>query len=121
MKRVRILLADRHALLLDALTCFLSEAPDIEILGRAKSGSEALSLAGMHRPDLVVIDFALSGRSGLDVTRRLTSELWAPRVVVMSFHEELPYRLAAEAAGADGFVLKQDLVRRILPLIRSLM
>jgi two-component system nitrate/nitrite response regulator NarL len=121
MKPCRVLLADNHAMLLDALSRFLAEIPEIDIVGRTRDGFEALALAILHRPDLVVMSLAMSGLTGLELARRVAAEPRAPRVVLMSFHDEPEYRRAAETAGADGFVLKQELGTKLVPLIRSLM
>ncbi|MGP0062265.1 MAG: response regulator transcription factor [Isosphaeraceae bacterium] len=121
MKRCRVLLVDSHSLLLDILARYLAEFPEIDIVARTRDGLEAMTLAILFRPDLVVMNLAMSGLNGLELTRRVAAEPWAPRVILTSFHDEPEYRLAAEAAGADGFVLKQDLGTKLVPLILSLM
>ncbi len=100
---------------------FLAETPEIDIVGRARDGLEAMAMAILHRPDLVVMNLAMSGLTGLELTRRVAAKPWAPRVVLMSFHDEPEYRRAAESAGAAGFVLKQELGTKLVPLILSLM
>jgi DNA-binding NarL/FixJ family response regulator len=121
MKRCRILLADDHLPLLSVLDQFLAEVPEIEVIAHAQEGLEAMALAILHRPDVIVMNLAMSGLTGLELTRRMAAEPWAPRVVLMSFHDELEYRRAAESAGAAGFILKQDLGTKLVPLILSLM
>ena len=121
MQPCRILLVDDHPLLLDILNRFLAEVSGIEIVARARDGREAMSLAVRHRPDLVVTNLVLPGLGGLELTRLLASEPRAPRIVLMSFHEEPEYRKAADSAGVDGFVLKQDLGTKLVPLIHLLM
>jgi DNA-binding NarL/FixJ family response regulator len=121
MQTCRILLVDAHPLLLDILNRFLGEISEIEIVARARDGLEAMSLAILHQPDLVVTNLALPGLGGRELTRRLAAEPRAPRIVLMSFHDETAYREAADAAGADGFVLKKDLGTKLIPLIQSLM
>jgi DNA-binding NarL/FixJ family response regulator len=121
MQRCRILLVDSHALLLDVLDRLLREVPEIDVVARTRDGLEAMALVMLHRPDLVVMNLAMSGLTGLELTRRVAAEPWAPRVVLMSFHDEPEYRRAAESAGADGFVLKQELGTKLIPLILSLM
>jgi DNA-binding NarL/FixJ family response regulator len=90
-------------------------------VARARSGSQAIALVGLHRPDLVLMNLVLPDVSGLEVTRRLAAAPWAPRIVLMSLDDEPEYRRAVRAAGADGLVLKQDVGTELLPLIRSLM
>ena len=121
MQRCRILLVDDHPLLLEVLNRFLAEVSGIEIVARASDGLEAMSLAVVHRPDLVVTNLALPGLGGLELTRCLAAQPRAPRIVLMSFHDESEYRHAADAAGADGFILKQELGTKLVPMIQSLM
>jgi DNA-binding NarL/FixJ family response regulator len=121
MQHCRILLADGHPLLLGVLDRFLSEVPGVHVVARALNGSQAMSLVDLHRPDLLLMNLVLPDVSGLEVTRRLTAAPWTPRIVLMSLHDEPEYRWAVQAAGAHGFILKQDLGTKLLPLIRLLM
>ena len=121
MQHWRILLADGHPMLLGVIGRFLSEVPGIHVVARALTGSAAMSLVELHRPDLLLMNLVLPDVSGLEVTRCLTAAPWTPRIVLMSLHDEPEYRQAVQAAGADGFVPKQDLGTKLLPLIRSLM
>jgi DNA-binding NarL/FixJ family response regulator len=118
--RCRILLVDDHPLILDVLNRFLSEVSGIEIVARASDGLEAISLATLHQPDLVVTALALPGLGGLELTRYLAAQPRAPRIALMSFHDESEYRRAADEAGADGFIVKQELGTKLVPMIRSL-
>jgi len=119
--RWRILLVDDHPLLLNVLDQFLADARELEVVARAGDGLKAMALAVLHRPDLVVVNLALKGLGGLELTRRLVDQPWAPRVVLMSFHDDHEYRRAAQAAGAHGFVPKQELGTKLVPLIHSLL
>ena len=121
MQHCRILLANGHPVLLGVIGRFLSEVPGIQVVARAGTGSQAMSLVELHRPDLLLMNLVLPDVSGLEVTRRLAAVPWTPRIVVMSLHDEPEYRRAVQAAGADGLVLQQDLGTKLLPLIRSLM
>ncbi len=121
MRPCRILLVDEHHLLLEVLNRFLAEVPGIEVVACASDGLEAMSLAVAHQPDLVVTNLALPGLGGLELTRSLAAGPRAPRIVLMSFHDESEYRLAADAAGADGFILKQELGTKLVPMIQSFM
>jgi DNA-binding NarL/FixJ family response regulator len=115
-------MVDDHAAFLDELTHLLEENREMDIVGRAISGEEALEQTGALRPDLVLMDLAMPGMGGLEATRRLkiTMGAGAPRVIVLSLHEHVMYRLAAREAGADGFVPKSQLGAQLLPTIHSL-
>jgi two-component system nitrate/nitrite response regulator NarL len=120
-QRWRVLLVDDHPLLLDVLNRFLTEVSGIEIVARASDGLEAISLAILHQPDLVLTNLVLPSLGGLELTRYLAAQPRAPRVVLMSFHDESEYRQAAAAAGAAGFILQQELGTKLVPMIESLM
>ena len=121
MRSCRILLVDDHSLLLGIVNQLLAEISDIEIVALTREGLEAMSLAVRHQPDLVVTNLAVPRLDGLELTRRLAAEPRGSRIVLMSSRDEPEYRVATDAAGADGFVLEADLGTKLVPLIQSLM
>jgi two-component system invasion response regulator UvrY len=116
----RILLVDDNAQFLESITHFLEGEPDIEIAGRALSARAALAQVVSLRPDLVLMDMAMRGMSGLEATRRIKEKLDPPRVVIMTLHDDPEYRAAAAEVQADGFVAKAELGTQLLPLIQEL-
>lgn len=118
--RIRTLMADDHATFLDELAHFLAENSEMDVVGRATSGEEALERTNALRPDLVLMDLAMPGMGGLEATRRLKAKTSAPRVIMLSLHEHPMYRKAALDAGANGFIPKSELGATLLPMIRSL-
>lgn len=121
MSAVRVILVDDNPDFVRTVADFLAQDPAIEIIGLATSGEAALDLTAAHRPDLVVMDLAMPGMGGLEATRRLKAECPAPRVVVLSLHDDEAYRLRARQAGADGFVAKSELGTELLALIHRLL
>jgi DNA-binding NarL/FixJ family response regulator len=118
--RVRTLLVDDSGEFLNSAADFLSGSRDIEIVGRAQSGREAIRLAAELFPDLVLVDISMPEINGIELTRRLKQGASPPKVVILTFHVNAAYRLAAELAGADAFVAKTDLVDTLLPTVLSL-
>jgi DNA-binding NarL/FixJ family response regulator len=118
--RVRTLMVDDHAAFLDELAHLLAEKREIDVVGRAASGEDALEQTTVLRPDLVLMDLAMPGMGGLEATRRLKAEPDAPRVIILSLHEHPMYRTAALDAGANSFVPKSKLGTTLLPMIHSL-
>jgi DNA-binding NarL/FixJ family response regulator len=108
MKSIRILLADDHALVRAGIRRLLKEIPDVEVVGEAADGAEALELAQQLVPDIALLDLAMPGMSGLDATFRFQRELPTVRVAILSMHSEVSYVLEALNAGAIGYVLKQS-------------
>ena len=114
---IRILLADDQELILDGLHAVLEQEPDLEVVGEHKDGQEALSAARLLEPDVVVMDIAMPGLDGIEVTRRLAAEQVGAKVLILSVHEESDVIRSAFEAGAAGYLLKdcatEELVRGI--------
>jgi len=117
MVKIRVLLADDHVLVRQGIRQFLEEAGDIEVVGEASNGEEALHLAEVHRPDLAVMDIHMPGGSGVEATRRIKERWPGMRVLVLTAYDDDPYVFALLQAGADGYVLKtasaDELVRAV--------
>lgn len=104
---MRVLIADDHALFRDGLRSLL-EAHGVDVVAEAPNGAEAVALARLHRPDVVLMDLAMPGLNGLDATRVLTAELPETRVVVLTASEDDDDLFEAVKAGAHGY-LRKDL------------
>ena len=104
---IRVLLADDQPLMREGLRTILSAHDDIEVVGEAADGSEAIERARSLRPDLVLMDVEMPGLDGLTATRRLLADgPSAPRVVVLTTFDREDYIVEALRAGASGFLLK---------------
>jgi len=117
---IRVLLADDHPEFIEAAIRFLSVDPDIEMIGRALSGEDALEQAILLQPDLVLLDLAMPALNGLEATRCIKALAGAPQVIIVTLYDNPEYRTAAAAAGADGFIAKSELTTQLLPLIHYL-
>ncbi len=117
---IRVLLADDHPEFIEAAIHFLSVDPNIETIGRALSGEDALEQAVLLQPDLVLLDLAMPVLNGLDATRCIKAFARAPQVIIVTLYDNPEYRSAAAAAGADGFIAKSELTTQLLPLIHYL-
>ena len=107
-QRIRVLLADDQQLLRAGFASLLGAAPDLEVVGQAADGRQALDLARSLRPDVVVMDIRMPVLDGLEATRQLTADpaLAAVRVLVLTTFELDEYVLEALRAGASGFLGK---------------
>lgn len=117
---IRVLLVDDNPKFLQMMADVLALVSDFQVVGAVPSGREALAKIEQLQPDLVLVDMAMPGLDGLEVTRRIKKQPAAPRVIILTLHSDLEYQQAAQAAGADGYVVKWDLGVQLLPLIRSL-
>ncbi len=118
-RRIRILLADDHAVLRAGLKALLSAQPDLEVVGEAAEGSAAVRLAQELRPDIVVMDIGMPGVSGIDATARIKRDLPATKVLVLSMHDDQGYLRQVLRAGASGYVLKRSADTELLAAIRA--
>ena len=109
MTPIRVLLADDHPVVREGLRGMLASEPDIEVVGEAGSGPEAVALAGRLRPDVVLMDLRMPGGDGVDATRRLAGTT----VVVLTTYDSDADILRAVEAGAAGYLLK-DTPRAVL-------
>jgi len=117
MAKIRIVLADDHQVVREGTRRMLEREPDIEVVGEAADGSEAVRLVQEHRPDVVVLDVRMPGMSGIDATRQIKRAHPETRVLVFTAHDDDRYVFPLLDAGADGYVLKtvgqRDLVKSI--------
>ncbi|GAB2700860.1 response regulator [Kitasatospora kifunensis] len=115
---VRVVLADDQPLVRAALEMVISETPDIEVVGEAATGAEAVRLAEELHPDVVVMDIRMPGMDGIEATRLVTTGPAAARVVVLTTFDDDDYVYAALRAGAAGFLVKDMALDDILAAIR---
>ncbi|GGP37239.1 response regulator [Streptomyces abikoensis] len=115
---VRILLADDQPLVRSGLRVLMADHPDLEVVGEAATGSEAVRLVGELDPDVVVMDIRMPGMDGIEATRLITAGPTAARVLVLTTFDEDDHVRGALRAGASGFVVKDMALDDILAAIR---
>jgi DNA-binding NarL/FixJ family response regulator len=116
---VRVVLADDHALVREGTAELLERAGGIAVVGQAADGHEALELVSAMRPDVLLLDLAMPGLDGLEVTRRALVISPMTRVVALTAHEEQPYVLAMLQAGASGYLSKSSRGREVVQAVRA--
>ncbi|QNT97503.1 response regulatory protein [Streptomyces griseofuscus] len=117
---VRILVCDDHAVVRAGLLALLHSAPDIEVVGEAGSGEEALALARKTAPDVVLMDLQLgAGIDGVETTRRLRATSPAPHVLVLTTYDTDADVTRAVAAGATGYLLKAERAEDLFTAIHA--
>ncbi|MFA5180728.1 MAG: response regulator transcription factor [Syntrophales bacterium] len=119
MKKIRVLIADDHAIVRDGLQQLLKNQPDMEPTGEAEDGQQALEGAKTLRPDVILLDIAMPRLSGIEVIALIREAVPTSQVVVLSMHAKETYVQQALAAGALGYVLKASPSRDILDAIRA--
>jgi len=117
MKRITVLLADDHMIVREGLRALLEAEGDIEVVGEAQTGRQAIQLAKRLRPSVVVMDIAMPLLNGLEATRRILKAVSNTRVLILSAHGDDEYIRQAIMLGAAGYLIKQtsaDLLSRAI-------
>jgi len=116
---IRIVLADDHTLLRRGLRALLSSQPDIEVVGEAGDGAEAVRACQRLKPDMVVMDISMPGTDGLQATEQIRELGLDTRVLILTMHNEEDYLLKVLQAGGAGYVLKQSADTELVHAIRA--
>jgi DNA-binding NarL/FixJ family response regulator len=116
---IRVLLADDHAVVSDGLRVLLEAQPDLEVIGVARDGRDAVALARKLLPDVVVMDHAMPEINGTEATRMIMARLPDTRIIMLSMHSNSVHACRALQAGASGYVLKQSSHTQLVEAIRA--
>lgn len=120
---IRLLIADDHGVLRAGLRALLSAEPNLEVVGEAETGEEALRQAEALHPDVVLLDISMPGPGGIEVTRQLKARLPDVRVLILTVHEDETLLREALRAGAAGYIVKraveEELIAAILAVWRG--
>jgi len=115
---VRIVVADDHAVVREGLCALLGAEPDMEVVGQARDGQEAVRLATELSPDVVILDVAMPGGSGSDAAREILRKAPSVKVLALSVHAEVQCVLEMLRAGALGYLLKTSDLDELLRAVR---
>ena len=119
MKPLRILIADDHSLMRDGMIALLERIPNIEVVGEANDGLEAIQMIQTRKPSFVLMDIGMKPMNGLDATERITKEFPDVRVIILSMHANEEYVLRALRAGAAGYLLKDARKQELLTALQA--
>ncbi|WP_381805123.1 response regulator [Streptomyces niveus] len=115
---VRVVLADDQPLIRSGLRVLIADHPDLDVVGEAGTGAQAVHLVRELRPDVVVMDIRMPGMDGIEATGLITAGPGSARVVVLTTFDDDEYVYAALRAGASGFLIKDMSLEGILSAIR---
>ncbi len=118
-RKIRILLADDHAVVRQGFRMILSAEPDMEIVGETANGREAVEAAEKLVPDVVVMDVAMPELNGIEATRRLADSVPKARVLAFSMHKDSVYVREILRAGARGYLLKDAFDHDLVEAVRA--
>jgi two-component system nitrate/nitrite response regulator NarL len=103
---IRVALADDHVFVRDGIKSLLENEANIEVVGEATDGLEALTMVETYKPDLLILDIRMPNMTGIEVVEKLRSQKNSVKIVMLSMHESEEYVLKSIRAGADGYLLK---------------
>ncbi|MFI5273364.1 MAG: response regulator [Ktedonobacterales bacterium] len=116
--KVRVLLADDHTILRAGLKMMLNAQPDIEVVGEASDGRQAVSEAQRLQPDVIIMDITMPECNGIEATRQVKRVQAETRVLVLTMHENEEYLFQMLRAGASGYMLKEAADTELISAIR---
>ncbi len=116
---IHILLADDHTIVRQGLKLILSAQTDLQVVGEAANGRQAVEMAAQLKPDIVLMDVAMPDMNGVEATKRIVTANQRAKVLVLSMHKEAVYVREILRAGARGYILKDAIDTELLNAIRS--
>jgi DNA-binding NarL/FixJ family response regulator len=116
---IRVILADDHAVVRAGLKAVLGASPDMEVVGEASDGAEAIELAARLDPDVIVMDLTMEPMDGATATREVAARHIRARVLVLTMHAEEDYLIPALHAGAAGYLVKSAADRELVDAVRT--
>ncbi len=119
ISKIRILLADDHAVVREGTRQLLEREPDLEVVGEAADGIEAVELARALQPDVAIIDIAMPNMNGIEATKRIKTDRPATAVLILTAYDDDQYIFALLEAGAAGYLLKNVHGRELVDAVRA--
>ena len=119
MKTIKAVLADDHAVVSMGFRLLLQDTDDIEVIGEAKNGEEAIKICTETKPNVLVMDLSMPGMGGLEAIGRILSKKDSPKVLILSAHEDTIHPKRALKAGAIGYLSKRGAAEELIKAIRQ--
>lgn len=119
MQKIRVMVVDDHTIVRDGIQSLLSLTPDIEVVGEAVNGREALEIARKLSPDVIIMDISMPIMDGIEATRRIHKELSDVKVIILTQYEDSEHVFPIIEAGACGFISKIAASSELISGIRS--
>jgi len=119
MNKIRVFLADDHLILREGIRLLLKKAPDIEVVGEAGEGGEAVAKVEQLMPDVVLMDITMPVLNGLEATRQIKQKIPRVKVLILTMHETGQYLSQMLQAGASGYIVKTTDTSELISAIRA--
>jgi two-component system response regulator NreC len=121
MAPIRILLADDHTVMRNGLRLLLERQPNLQVVGEAADGREAVDLADSEKPDVVVMDIAMPHLNGVEAARQITTRSPQTAIAILSMHSDESYVIRSLKAGARAYLLKDSAEADLIAAIQAIM
>jgi two-component system, NarL family, response regulator NreC len=118
---IRVLICDDHIMVRQGVRMVLQSESDIELVGEAGRGEEAVALAEQLKPEVVIMDLSLPDISGIEATKRIKAVLPNTRIIALTMHEEEPYVMEVLRAGAEAYIVKRSAASDLVNAMRQVM
>ena len=116
---IRVVIADDHAIVRGGLRALIHSDPDLELIGEASGGVEAIELVAQLKPDILVLDLSMPDVDGITVTHRIKGGGYATKILILTVHEDEGLLREAIRAGASGYVLKRAAEAELVSAIHT--
>jgi DNA-binding NarL/FixJ family response regulator len=116
---IKVFIADDHTIVCDGLRALLETQPDIEVVGTAGDGREAIQLIGRLAPDVAIMDIAMTDLNGIEATRTISERHPSTRVLILSIYSSAEHIHRALQAGAKGYLLKTSAGKEVIHAVRT--
>ncbi len=121
MSKITVILADDHSLVRAGIRSLLQTIPDIEVIGEASDGHEAIDLVKESQPDIAFLDIAMKSLNGLEAASRIKQNYTSTKVIMLSMHSNEEYVLRALKAGVNGYLLKDSVPNELEVALRAVL
>jgi DNA-binding NarL/FixJ family response regulator len=119
MIKTTIVLADDHRVVIEGIKSALREIPEFEIIGEATDGLEALKIAEVLRPNIMVLDISMPGLSGIEIVKKIKETSQDIKIVIYTMHSSIEFVIDLVKTGISGYVLKEDPVSDLILSLKS--
>ncbi len=119
MKKIRLVIADDHSVVLSGLRRLLKSAPEFSVVAEASSGEEAIAAIEKHKPDIVMLDISMPGTNGIEATKIIRKNHPGTKILILTIHESEEYIYQMVQAGASGYLLKDAGRKELLAGVRA--